>query len=65
MTSMLVDTCSVKVSHAPDLKESALETVVCEQCVEVNHLHGVNTRNQSAYQSLFGFVNKSLNETQW
>lgn len=64
MTSMLVDTCSVKVSHAPDHKESALETVVCEQCVEVNQLHGVNTRNQSAYQSLFGFVNKSLNETQ-
>lgn len=45
-------------------KESALETVVCEQCVEVSQLHGVNTRNRSAYQSLFGFVTKSLNETQ-
>lgn len=65
MTSTLLDMCSVKVSHAADHKESALKTVVCEQCVEVSQLHGVNARNQSAFQSLFGFVNKSLSETQW
>lgn len=63
MTSMLLGMCSVKVSHAADHKESAPETVVCEQCVEVSRLHGLNTRNHSAYQSLFAFVNKSLNET--